>query len=198
MEFPTVRPNGANYIRPRSGEALDLTPPGFCWWRAAERGACQYRLVITRDGVEHYVSALTPDPIHVPDVAFPPGPYAWRVEAITERGSVGALSASRTFAINENAPEQPWVEPRVLLGRVPAEHPRIFFLASQLDEVRETLYTTRAEAFGGLRRMADAGLSVGPIPEPDYDRIADPAERRLAYFQSFHETRAGHDQATCV
>ena len=89
MEFPTVRPNGASYIRPRSGEALDLTPPGFCWWRAAERGACRYRLVVT-----------------------------------------------------ENAPEQPWVAPQALLDRVPAEHPRIFFRASQLDEVRETLYTT--------------------------------------------------------
>ena len=49
MEFPTIRPDGANYVRPRDGETLDLTPPGFCWWRAAERGACRYRLVVTRD-----------------------------------------------------------------------------------------------------------------------------------------------------
>ena len=40
MNFPTIRPNGANYVRPRQDEAMGITPPGFCWWRAAERGAC--------------------------------------------------------------------------------------------------------------------------------------------------------------
>lgn len=195
MRFPTIRPNGANYIRPRQGEALDLTPPGFCWWRAAERGACQYRLLVTRDGAAHYTSPLTSDPIHVPEVAFAPGSYAWHVQAIADDGRVGAVSEQWTFSINPSAPEQPWIDPRNLLDRVPPDHPRIFFLASQLAKVRATLHSTRAEAFKELRRMADAGLSVDPIPEPDYDRIADPAERRLAYFQSFHDTRAVHDQA---
>ena len=195
MEFPTIRPNGANYVRPRKDEALDLTPPGFCWWRAAERGECQYRLVVTRAGAEVYASPLTSDPIHVPSVVFQPGEYAWHVEAVANDGSVGAISQTRAFLINENAPAQPWVDPRILLDGVPAEHPRIFFPASQLDAVRATLHSTRAEAFGELRRMADAGLSAEPIPEPDYDRIADPAERRLAYFQSFHDTRVVHDQA---
>jgi hypothetical protein len=40
MRFPTMRPNGSNYVRPRPGETVGLTPPGFCWWRAAEREAC--------------------------------------------------------------------------------------------------------------------------------------------------------------
>jgi hypothetical protein len=43
--------------------------------------------------------------------------------------------------------------------------------------------------------MADAGLSVDRIPEPDYDRIADPAARRLAYFDCFHDARLVHDRA---
>lgn len=193
MEFPNIRPKGANCIRPREGEAMDITPPGFSWWRAAERGACQYRLVVKRDGKDHYTSPLTPDPIHVPDVVFPPGAYTWRVEAVSENGSAGAVSQTRAFSVNEGAPEQPWVDPRTLLNRVPSAHPRIFFLASQLDAVRKTLTTTRAEAFAGLKQMADEGLSVAPIPEPDYDRIADPAQRRLAYFDCFHETRKVHD-----
>ena len=195
MEFPSIRPNGANYIRPREGEAMDITPPGFCWWRAAERGACQYRLVVKRDGNKHYISPLTPDPLHVPDVVFPPGAYTWSVEAVADDGSVGAVSETRTFSINEDVPEQPWVDPRTLLDKVPSEHSRLFFLASQLDDVRKTLTTTRAEAFEGLKRMADAGLSIDPIPEPDYDQIADRAERRLAYSACFAATRKVHDTA---
>jgi hypothetical protein len=152
-------------------------------------------LVVSRGGEAYYASAPTPDPIHVPRIAFSPGGYAWQVEAIAEDGSVGAVSRRRAFSINEGAPEQPWADPRVLLARVPRAHPRIFFLAAHLDEVRETLQTTRREAWERLRCAADASLSVEPIPEPGYDRITDPAERRLAYFQSFHDTRAVHDQA---
>ena len=92
MEFPRIRPDGANYVRPRDGEAMDITPPGFCWWRAAERGVCQYRLVIRRDDAEQYASPLTPDPIDVPNVVFPSGAYTWHVEAVTDTGRVGAVS----------------------------------------------------------------------------------------------------------
>lgn len=194
MEFPRIRPNGASYVRPREAEAVDITPPGFCWWRAAERGACRYRLVVERDGAEHYVSPLTPDPIHVPDVLFPPGPYTWTVQAVADDGSVGAITEPRTFTVNEDVPEQPWVDPQALLDRVPREHPRVFFLASQLDLVRGTLSTTRAVAFDELRRVADESLSIEPIPEPDYDRITDPAERRLAYQACFQFTRKVHDR----
>ena len=91
MQFPTVRPDGANYVRPRADEALAITPPGFCWWRAAERGACQYRLVVARAGAAFYASPLTPDPIHVPATVFPPGAYAWHVEALAPDGSVELL-----------------------------------------------------------------------------------------------------------
>ena len=28
MEFPKIRPNGANYLRPHKDEAMDITPPG--------------------------------------------------------------------------------------------------------------------------------------------------------------------------
>jgi len=176
-------------------ESLGITPPGFCWWRAVERGACQYRLVVTREGIEYYVSPLTPDPLHVPDVVFPPGAYTWHVEAVVADGSVGADSQTRSFSIDECAAQQPWVDPRVLLEKVPSEHPRLFFLASQLGEVRKTLTSTRREAFEALKRLADRGLSVEPIPEPDYDRIADRAQRRLAYFDCFQTTREVHDKA---
>jgi hypothetical protein len=139
------------------------------------------RLVVLRERTQYYVSALTPDPIWVPEHVFSPGAYEWQVEAVADGGQVGAVSQRRSFAIAENSQAQPWVDPAVLLAKIPAQHPRIFFLASQLDQVRETLYTTRAEAFIELKRMAEAALAVEAIPEPDYDCIVDSAQRRLAY-----------------
>ena len=146
MEFPTVRPQASNYIRPREGETVTLSPPGFAWWRAADRDACEYRLIVERDGRTHYTSPLVPDPIYIPDVIFSAGDYTWYVEAVTGADIVQAKSDSRHFSISDDAAEQPWTDPTTLLANVPTEHPRIFFLASQMDEVRASLSTTRANS----------------------------------------------------
>lgn len=195
ITFPTQRPQASNYIHPRDGEVTSLTPPGFSWWRAGDRGACQYRVVVDRDGQTHYTSPQVDDPIHVPDQVFPSGDYTWYVEAVSEDGAVADTSATYRFSIRDGADEQPWVDPRSLLDRIPDTHPRILFTAEEIEQVRGTLDTTRAEAFGELERMADAGLLIEPIDEPDYDRIEDPAERRLAYQACFQATRAVHDRA---
>ena len=89
------------------------------------------------------------------------------------------------FSIAPGAAKQPWVDPAELLARVPVERPCLLFLASELEEDRKTLGTTRAEAFQCLKGKADSALKVDPPPEPDYDGIEDPAERRLAYVASF-------------
>ena len=193
MQFPKTRPQATNYIRPRNNETLTISPPGFCWWRAAERGACEYRLVVKHNGSPHYTSPLTPEPLHIPDVVFPEGHYTWYIEAITNN-TVQATSDTQSFTISENAVHQPWVDPKILLNHVPKEHPRLFFLASQLDDVRATLTTTRAEAFQALKQEADMGLTLDLIAEPDYDQIQDPSERRLAYHACFQTTRKVHDQ----
>ena len=194
MEFPEIRPSGANYVRPSEDEALAISPPGFSWWRAAERGRCEYRVVVKREDVEHYTSPPTSDPIHIPDAAFPAGQYAWHVEAIGPSGDVNAVSTDRSFSITEAAIEQPRADPASLLEHVPSEHPRLLFLGSQLDLVRKTLTTTRAEAFTNLSRMANEAVSIEPIAEPDYDQIRDAAERKLAYHTCFQATRKVHDQ----
>ena len=192
MEFPKIRPQASNYIHPRDGEVATLSPPGFSWWRAAERGACQYRLTVDREGTTHYISPLTDDPIHVPTEVFPPGNYTWSVKAVADdRTQTG--SAAYSFTVAEGADEQPWVDPQVLLDRIPRDHPRLLFTGDQLDAVRSTLESTRAEAFNQLIKAADTALSIDPIEEPDYDRIEDRAERRLAYQAAFHAARKVHD-----
>ena len=102
MEFPKTRPQASNYTHPREGEVTTLSPPGFSWWRAGELGACDYRLIVERDGTVIYTSPLVSDPIHVPTEVFPAGSYTWHVEARVG-DSVRSQSPSRSFSVAEGA-----------------------------------------------------------------------------------------------
>ena len=148
MRFPTVRPSGANFVRPLQDEIVELSPPGFSWWRASDRGACHYKLVVERAGATYYESPELKDPIHVPVKVFSPGAYHWLVQAV-DGDSVKAESERRSFTVSESASEQLWPDPADLLANIPAERPRLFFLASQMDAVRESLTTTRSGAYKG-------------------------------------------------
>ena len=37
LAFPSEQPEGGNFNKPFDGEILDVSPPGFCWWRAGEK-----------------------------------------------------------------------------------------------------------------------------------------------------------------
>lgn len=195
LRFPTIRPDRACYARPFPGQALEVSPPGFCWWRAAPAGECAYRLVIcAADRREVYRSEPLDDPVHVPSVVLPAGAYRWTVELlvgeqVTDRWPVGE------FSITGDACAQPWVEPAELLARVPQTRPRVLFPAADLDEVRATLSTTRAEAFESLLALVDIFDGLELPPEPTYDQLTDPAERRLAYKDAFVAFRKYHDGA---
>lgn len=180
-------------MRPPEGAVLEVSPPGFCWWRADERGTVRYRLMIRKsDDSIVYVSPLLHDPVHVPTKAFPAGQYQWTVDAIDQRGQIRDTLSPRTFEIAADAFEQPWIDADTLLARVPQDHPRLLFPTAQLEEIRKTLATSRREAFESLQQAAEPALGLGLVPEPTYDQIADRAERRLAYFRAFRETRRYH------
>ncbi len=195
--FPERRPTDGNFNRPAAGAVVDLTPPGFCWWRAGPRDAVFYRLTIEDAGAsEVYRSPILRDPVHVPDRALPPGRYTWTVEATNEAGATLARRAPESFTIADDPLELPWVEPTELLERIPREHPRLLFPAAELDGVRATLSTTRRAAYEDLRRAADEALSLEPMPRPDFDRFdkeTEYARRRTAYRASYQQfTRVYH------
>ena len=193
MGFPKTRPAGACYPRPQADETLDISPPGFCWWPAGERGAVAYRLKITdQSGTCVYESPVLEDPAHAPDRVLAPGDYAWTVEALDKHGAVLDSRSPQRFRIAPNPIEQPWIPAEDLLARVPREHPRLIFPKAQLAEIRSTLNTTRREAFQSLKRSADKALSLTPPPEPDYGKIKDPAVRRMAYKSAYSELRKYH------
>ena len=56
-----------------------------------------------------------------------------------------------------------------------------------------SLTSTRSEAFEALRNDADHALTLELPSEPTYDKIEDPAERRLAYVECFGTMRKYHD-----
>ena len=192
--FPPTHPDRACYARPLPHETLDITPPGFCWWRAGDRGDVLYRLKIMDDaGRTVYESPLLEDPAHAPAKVLAEGRYTWTVEALDRNGRLIDTRPPQQFAIAKNAFEQPWISPEEILSRVPKEHPRLLFPGKRLIEARATLATTRKEAFESLKGRADRALKLSVPPEPDYDKISDGAARRMAYQQTYGRLRAYHD-----
>ena len=193
VSFPDLRPPGGSFSRPDDGAVLDVSPPGFSWYRAAPAGKVTYRVkVFTAEGAEAYCSSPLEDPVHVPDAALAAGKYTWTVEALGSDDAVLDSIEPRRFEIAPDAVSQPWVDPQELLARVPVAHPRLLFPRDRLDDVRATLDTSRREPFEALAQQARKSLKVEPPPEPDYDEIEDRAERRLAYTSAFSEMRGYH------
>lgn len=191
--FPQARPETACYPRPLEGETLDVSPPGFCWWPAGKRGEIRYRLkVADAAGRIAYESPVIEDPAHVPATVLPEGRYTWTVEALDRKGRLSDTRAAQSFTIEQGAKPMPWIPARELLARVPAEHPRLIFTKAQLPEIRATLATTRKGAFESLRRAAKSALKLKAPPEPDYDKMTDASERRMAYQESFRQIREYH------
>ena len=194
VQFPSVRPERGNFVRPLDGQTLDISPPGFCWWRTAKAGQVEYLLRITaQSGAVAYESPRVRDNAHVPDTVLPAGKYSWTVDCLAGDKVVGRWPP-QSFIINPDAYAQPWVPAQTLLARVPREHPRLGFPAPQLESIRATLATTRKDAYADLVNQAKRYLAAQPPGEPDYHLVRDPAERRLAYVEQFGRFRREFDE----
>ncbi|MFC2080289.1 DUF4962 domain-containing protein, partial [Bacteroidota bacterium] len=121
---------------------------------------------------------------------LPAGNYRWLVDALNEKGKVISTRPSQNFTIGEDAFELPWVEPKELLSRVPAEHPRLLFPSARLEEIRASLEGSRSGAYEDLKKVAEEALLLEVMAEPDfdkYDRETEFPARRTAYRASYHE-----------
>ncbi|MBN1672763.1 MAG: DUF4962 domain-containing protein [Kiritimatiellae bacterium] len=188
MQFPVTRPDGASWPRPEEGETVGINPPGFCWWRAD--GAAHYVFRIGDSGGKTvYEDASLTDPVHVPARTLEPGRYRWSVTAVDGAGQSRDTWGPRSFTIAADVPLQPWVPVEDLLARVPAEHPRVIFMRPQLDALRASAKTSRAQPVAGLLARAEKCLALELPEEPAYDKLSDPAERRMTYKNTFVEFR---------
>lgn len=193
-KFPTERPARGCYPKPFDGQELDITPPGFCWWRAAKHGEVKYRLrVMGQSGAIAYESPLTEMTAHVPSKALPVGQYTWSVEAMDPSGKVTDSWGPRRFTIQPGAFEQPWVMAEELLARVPKDHPRLLFPKAQIPAIRETFATTRRGAVKSLRSEVRRAMKLDVPEEPDYDKAPTRSDQRLGYLEAFGRMRKYHD-----
>ena len=64
-----------------------------------------------------------------------------------------------------------------------------------LPGVRETLATTRKEAFESLANGVRGDLKLSLPPEPDYDTLPTRSQQRLGYLESFRTMRRYHNEA---
>jgi hypothetical protein len=182
------------FPRPRDGAELRISPVGLAWWPCPS--AASYRVDMFDQGRRRvYNKNVGKDPVHCPDQVFPPGRYTWDVTALDDQGAETAQRGKRSFIISEDAAKLPWVDPKVLLCRVPKEHPRILYPKANLDGIRSTLSTTRAKSWRACKAAADRALTKG-IPEyPVYHRIEDPGVQRMEYQKYFGYFRGYVDGA---
>lgn len=191
IRFPDKQPKNGNFNRPLPGQVLDISPPGFCWWRAGPRDTVYYQLTVNDEsGRAVYRSTLLRDPVDVPDRVLKPGTYSWTVDAVNPDGEVLATRPAERFTISDAPHPLPWVAPKTLLERVPDEHPRLLFTKNELPAVRATLDNTRRTAFEELRSRADTALTLPLMDKPDFDKFDIETEypaRRTAYRAAYHE-----------
>ena len=188
MAFPRTQPPRGSFVRPLAGQAVDINPPGFCWWRAED--ASQYRFVL-KDGTGSVVyEADTGNlPNHVPTRTFEAGEYEWSVHALDSSGTRIDTWGPQPFTLVAESPEQPWIPAEELLQRVPSEHPRVIFQAEDLQQLRASTHTTRSQPMKALLRQADRCLELDIPDEPDYDQLEDPTVRRMSYTYAFRDFR---------
>ncbi|MBN2329068.1 MAG: DUF4962 domain-containing protein [Candidatus Omnitrophica bacterium] len=185
---------GMLFPRPAHGAELSISPVGLAWLPCPD--AAGYRVEIYDDSNQKiYAKTIDPDPVHIPDRVFPPGAYAWDVIALDRQGAGIARHGKQSYTISPGAAQLPWIEPRELLRRVPADHPRILYPKHRLEEIRASLSTTRANSWKRCLQAAKRALSKG-VPEfPTYHKIEDEGVRRLEYQKYFGYIRGYIDGA---
>jgi hypothetical protein len=178
------------FPRPDTGKTVDISPPGFVWLPA--EGAARYRIEIRRRSDDRivYTADLDADPEHRPDqVLKPDTSYAWDVLALDENGGIAARRGQKSFTIGNDVPELPGIEPAELLRRAPNEHPRLIYTTAKLEEIRQTLQSTRQDSWQKLKQTADRALELPPIQPPEFQYIDNRTQQRLAYGEYFHYFR---------
>ena len=182
------------FPRPGHGAELPISPVGLAWLPCPS--AADYRVeIFAKNGPRVYSQNTGKDPVHLPDRVLPSGDYTWDVIAFDERGTDIARRGKQSFSILPGAAKLPWVAPKELLRRVPAEHSRILYARADLGRIRATLSSTRAKSWRACKSSADRSLSKGVPAFPKYHLIEDAGTRRLEYGRYFSYFRGYVDGA---
>ncbi len=190
--FPDRQLERALFPCPADGARPGVNPPGFAWWRA--QGAASYRLIIQdAAGKAVYTAEKLTEPVHLPNRVLTPGEYRWDVEACDDAGKVLARRGAWRFTMAAKLPELAWEDPKAILARVPAEHPRYIFLKNRLPGIRQTLTSTRRAAWEALQHSAERALKTSLPEPPRYHTFEGQSRQRMGYAVYFRDFRGRVD-----
>ncbi len=152
-------------FRPADGTSVFVNPPAFTW-RPHKNREVLYALQVAKDAdfanILYQQTAL-PWSTHCPAQVFPAGvSLYWRYRAQEPEGRWSDWSTVRRMTIAPEATAYPKPERAALAARIPKGHPRLFFLAEEIDFLREQAKTDQAELWTKLREKADALLATPP------------------------------------
>ena len=189
MDFLTEKSSDRMlFPRPLDGIDVNITPPGLAWLPA--EGAADYRVVVHKAGGGLvYEKNVGADPVHLPDQVLEPGDYVWDVVALDDQGKEAGRRGALRFSIPQGAPELPWVDPEELLARVPEGHSRLLYPRGDLDQIRQTLETTRRRSWKACLRAAERALDTDTPQYPTYHNTEDKQAQRLEYVKYFQYIR---------
>ena len=152
--------------QPRSNSEPGTNPPVFVWKPGEDDKT--FRLIVGRDpdlkDICIDISELT-EPAYLPEKAFTPGTYYWTWAGETQQEKPEVFS----FEISEDATvlEVPFVE--AWFKRFPNEHPRIYIRPEDVEQIRESRNSERADLWKALQETADKILTEKhEIEEPPF------------------------------
>ncbi|MBN2090708.1 DUF4962 domain-containing protein, partial [candidate division KSB1 bacterium] len=198
IDFPEQRSTETDLIpRPENGHVAEINPPGFAWlpvpqtwyYRIQIIDQQTQKVVFTRDKIEKTV--------FVPGETIPPGRYLWTIEAFDRNDQLLAQRRPYSLTIPPDLPEQPYPDLDKLLLSFRKAHPRFIFNFNREREIRESLTTSRKEAWKCLKATADSSLNLPALMPPIYDQYdlkTQYNQRRLAYKEYYHYLRKYIDQ----
>ena len=176
---------------PVDGETLDVTPPGFTWWRAGDVKDLKYKVFIYDEKGEEVLSS--PSSVMCawrPDRPIPEGKYIWFVRAYDKSGKMVCKKKFGSFSILPGAEKMPMPDVDALIAGVPKEHPRLIFTKDQIPSLNERIRKEHPEIMKYLREQASQCLGKDPLPEPEFARMTENtkdefARKRMAYRDQF-------------
>ena len=185
------KPNAGevNY-EPAEGEVTATNPPPFVWLPV--KGHAKYTVQYAPEGDFDGGQCVTVEDIemtvHTPHEMMKPGRWAWRYGFAA--GADLVMSRAREFTIPEDAQAFPLPRIDEIMARIPDTHPRVYFSADGLDELRANVRDDVEYAAQARGTISSAERKIGEdlYPEPEFLPKSG-QERGKAYQQSFRTMR---------
>ncbi len=192
-QFPLERKSEKDvYSNPINHLVSEVNPPAFVWLPLDD--AVSYTLTIYQDDTQIFHKMDLMQNVYAHNNTFKAGKYHWRIKAYDKNDQLLSQSPDFHFSISPHAVEFPYPDIQKLAQNISKKHPRLIFQADKLNEFRNTLNSSRKEAWTAVKQMADKSLSLDNPKPPWYGDIEAYDQRRLEYRQYFHYIREYIDE----